>query len=213
MNQTEQVVDFLRKNINWDKFFGVCLDIKEDAGFTSRADNFAVSTAVEKAVVRFCTSELERIDALGCDLMHEVFGGIELKAKGTLFRKRDVKETSKTLMERNILGKDDSYPVKIKNFQGYKKPEEFLEIHKNTSTCNYYLIVQTQSEFDAAIVEDEYVRSRLYCHADGLFADFEKDKIHRLNLQNITPIRQSKIKLSDLYAKAEEDFFKVYDRL
>lgn len=213
MSETKEVVEFLRKNINWNKFFGVCLDIKEDSGFSSRADNFAVSTAIEKAVVRFCNSELRRIDAMGCDLDHSLFGGIELKAKGILFRKQNVKQASKHLIERNILGKDDTYPVKIKNFQGYKKPEEFLEIYQKTSFCKYYLIIQTLGDFDAAIVEDEYVRSRLYCYTDGLFADFEKDKIYRLNLQNINPIRQSEVKLSDLYASAEDTFFNVYNDL
>lgn len=216
MSQTEEVVKFFRETIDWNKFFGVCLDIKEDPGFSSRADNFTVSTAIEKALVRFCDSkiqELKRIDAIGCDLMHKIHKGVEVKAASNLFRVQNIRSTSKHLMERNILGKDDTYPVKIKSFQGKKKPEEFLEFYRNTSTCNYYLIIQTAKKFDAAIVEDEYVRSRLYSFSDGLLADFEKDKIHRLNLQNVNPIRQSEVKLSDLYLKAESEFFKVYDNI
>lgn len=202
----EEVGEFLKESINWNVVFGICEDLRADPCLKSRADNFITSTMKEKAIVRFCIDpELKRVDKEGRDLEHNIYEGIELKTVEKLFRKAFSRKTG--------LGPGDTFPVKIKNYLGGDiKDDRFLNRHKEISYTNYVLLVQSGAPYDAAVVTDEYCRSRYYLDGDGIFADFRSEGMYRLNLQSVVPKRQG-ITFSSLLAEAEERFFSLYDDL
>ena len=47
------LIDLLETKVDWNKVFGVVEDLYNDPGFTSRADNFIVSSSVELALAEF----------------------------------------------------------------------------------------------------------------------------------------------------------------
>ena len=63
------LIDLLETEVDWNKVFGVVEDLYNDPGFTSRADNFIVSSSVELALAEF--SPLFRVDQIGYDFICE----------------------------------------------------------------------------------------------------------------------------------------------
>jgi len=63
------LIDLLETKVDWNKVFGVVEDLYNDPGFTSRADNFIVSSSVELALSEF--SPLFRVDQIGYDFICE----------------------------------------------------------------------------------------------------------------------------------------------
>lgn len=222
LDQIRELGNLITNNFDWDCFVGFNSDLKTDSGFSSRSDNMIVSSFREKAFAKFCNLDLKRIDKNGkdyellvpSDLLHILPSKnhlyrftLEYKSQEKVHRKRA--PSSDVYKERNIIQKDDTYPIKIKNMMGSddnKKTDikTFVEKCKETKTCDFYIINQTNvKDFRIAILDEEYVRSRMYAYGDGAYADFEREHIHFLDLPVITPIQ-----LND-YFFSEENSTKI----
>jgi hypothetical protein len=186
----EEIADLIQNNCDWDSFVGFCMDIHNDIGFKSRSDNMLVSSMREKAFSHFCSIPLQHIDENGRD--YKLFKSpIEYKSQQNIFRVRKPNDKNGKLFERGIVQKDDTSPIKMKNFYGSGEAtiHSFLEECKYNSTCEFIILNQTNCfDFRVGLVKDEYARTRYYAQGDGIYADFEKDHIHFLDLSNINPV-------------------------
>jgi hypothetical protein len=61
-------IDHLESDVDWNRVFGVVESVYNDDGFSTNADNFTRSTAVEKAIAKF--SNLKRVDQKGYDFLY-----------------------------------------------------------------------------------------------------------------------------------------------
>lgn len=225
----EEVGNLIANNCDWNAFIGFCLDIQNDPGFKSKSDNMIVSSMREKAFSYFCSIPMNRVDLNGQD--YELFQhGLEYKSQKTIFRKRKPNDKDGKLAFRGIIQKDDTMAIKMKNYYGSDKKDmdKFLDECKNTSTCKYFILNQTDPEdFRIALAEDEYVRSRYYPFGDGICADLEKEKMYFLDIPTTSPVtlnsycfendQNAIIKLDDLMSNSFDALlkakFKLYSQI
>ena len=177
-------IDHLETGVNWNKVFGVVDSLYNDPGFSSNADNFARSTAVEKALAKF--SNLTRVDQTGYDF---TFGDdkIEMKMGQNLFYKRkDIHATKK---------------FKVKSFLSEKKT---VEDFRQNKTFDYMLVVDLTAR-RVVVVEDEKARSLYQEGADGAMIELKLGDYYECDLGEITPIKPPKC-LSQLIYQAIESY-------
>lgn len=178
------LIDHLETGVNWNKVFGVVDSLYNDPGFSSNADNFARSTAVEKALAKF--SNLTRVDQTGYDF---TFGDdkIEMKMGQNLFYKRkDIHATKK---------------FKVKSFLSEKKT---IEDFRQNKTFDYMLVTDLTAR-RVVVVEDEKARSLYQKGADGAMIELKLGDYYECDLGEITPIKPSKC-LSQLIDQSIEDY-------
>lgn len=200
------LIDVLETQVDWNSVFGVVEDLYYDPGFTSRADNFIVSSSVELALEAF--SPLMRVDKIGFDFIHKDSDAsdIEMTLVG------DVRgEAVELKMRKNLFysprGKFArcTQAVKMKNFQGDKKT---LEDFKNHKTFNK-LIILDLTYFRILVIEDEVARSRYYEDGDGVFAKFQPGDYYMCDIPEVKPVR-SAILLSEVLQKTKAEW--IQDR-
>ena len=165
-------IDHLEKGVNWDKVFGVVDSLYSDKGFSSNADNFARSTAVEKALAKF--SDLVRVDKTGYDFLWEDETGnfikVEMKMGKDLFYKRkDVHATKK---------------FKVKSFLSEKKTVEDFKQH---STYDYLLVLDLTAR-RVVVVEDEVARALYQEGADGAMIELKLGDYYQCEIGEVNPI-------------------------
>ena len=155
------LIDSLEKNTDWGKIFGVVDSLYNDKGFSSNADNFALETAVEKAIAKFY--DLIRVDQNGYDF---TFGNekIELKMGKNLFYKRkDIYATKK---------------FKVKSFLSEKKT---VEDFRQSKTFDYMMVIDLTAR-RVVIVEDEKARSLYQEGADGAMIELKLGDYYECDL-------------------------------
>ena len=203
------LIDLLETKVDWNKVFGVVEDLYNDPGFTSRADNFIVSSSVELALAEF--SPLFRVDQIGYDFICEgtdatgaeitVIGeykgeAVELKMRKKLFYSPRGKNPFKT------------QDVKMKNFQGDKKT---LKDFQEQKTFNKLIVLDLGGwdpyDYKVLVIEDEVARSRYYEKGDGVFAKFQPGDYYRCDIGDVNPIR-SDILLSDIINEAKKNWIR-----
>jgi hypothetical protein len=166
------LIDHLENGVNWNKVFGVVDSLYSDSGFSSNADNFARSTAVEKALAKY--SDLVRVDKTGYDFVWEDKTGdfvkIEMKMGQNLFYKRkDVHATKK---------------FKVKSFLSEKKT---VEDFRKDSTYDYLLVVDLTAR-RVVLVEDEVARSLYMEGADGAMIELKLGDYYQCDIGEVNPI-------------------------
>ena len=178
------LIDHLETQVNWSKIFGVVDSLYNDPGFSSKADNFARATAVEKALAKY--SGLVRVDQTGYDF---VYGDdkIEMKMGKNLFYKRkDIHATKK---------------FKVKSFLSEKKT---VEDFKQLKTFDYMLVVDLTAR-RVVVVEDEKARSLYTDGADGAMIELKLGDYYECDLGEITTI-EPPTSLSKAINKAIESY-------
>ncbi len=169
------------------------------------------------ALSHFCYLDLNFVDKKGQDFNFSYKDFKFIRTEGKTLNKmfRTGNTQAYEYISRNILGKGDTFPVKMYNSQGNIDPEELLEKVKNNPTYDFVILGQTDP-FMIGVVDGDYARSRLYAptkknsvnsKVDGLLADFEKDHIIMLDIQKLVPVT-----LHDNFApiKLEIDFDGMY---
>ena len=193
----KEFAELLTHYVDWHSYAGFCNDLKNDRGFKSNSNNMSKSEKRDFALAYFCSLGLDFVDKKGQDF-RLTYRGEESKTEGKTLNKmyRIGKSTSPDLISRNILGKGDTFPVKMYNSQGNCDPEELLEKVRNQKTYDFVILGQTDP-FMVGVVEGDYARSRLYApkkkgsnngKVDGLMADFEKDHIAMIDIQKLVPV-------------------------
>lgn len=193
----KQFVELLTYNVDWHSYAGFLIDLKNDKGFKSNSNNMSKSEKRDFALSYFCSLGLDFVDKKGQDF-RLLYKGEEIKPEGKTLNKmyRIGNVRSAELIARNILGKGDTFQVKMYNSQGNCDPEELLEKVKNEPTYDFVILGQTDP-FMIGVVEGDYARSRLYApkskgssngKVDGLMADFEKDHIMMIDIPVLVPV-------------------------
>lgn len=164
-------IDHLENGVNWNKVFGVVDSLYSDKGFSSNADNFARSTAVEKALAKY--SDLVRVDQTGYDFIY-IDGDntikIEMKMGQNLFYKRkDVNATKK---------------FKVKSFLSETKT---VEDFQKDSTYDYLLVIDLTAR-RVVVVEDEIARSLYQEGADGAMIELKLGDYYQCDIGEVNPI-------------------------
>lgn len=164
-------IDHLESGVNWNKVFGVVDSLYSDKGFSSNADNFARSTAVEKALEKY--SDLVRVDQTGYDFIY-IDGDntikIEMKMGQNLFYKRkDVNATKK---------------FKVKSFLSETKT---VEDFQKDSTYDYLLVIDLTAR-RVVVVEDEIARSLYQEGADGAMIELKLGDYYQCDIGEVNPI-------------------------
>ena len=178
------LIDHLETQVQWGKVFGVVDSLYNDKGFTSNADNFARSTAVEKAIAKF--SDLIRVDQTGYDFL---FGDekVELKMGKNLFYKRkDVNATKK---------------FKVKSFLSETKT---VEDFKQIKTFDYMMVMDLTAR-RVVIVEDEKARSLYQDGADGAMIELKLGDYYECDLSDFD-VTEPPALLSEAINKAIEGY-------
>ena len=178
------LIDHLETQVQWGKVFGVVDSLYNDKGFTSNADNFARSTAVEKAIAKF--SDLIRVDQTGYDFL---FGDekVELKMGKNLFYKRkDVNATKK---------------FKVKSFLSETKT---VEDFKQIKTFDYMMVMDLTAR-RVVIVEEEKARSLYQDGADGAMIELKLGDYYECDLGEYDVVQPPSY-LSEAINKAIEGY-------
>jgi hypothetical protein len=183
------LIDHLESGVNWSKVFGVVDSLYSDKGFCSNADNFARSTAVEKALAKF--SDLVRVDQNGYDFVwddnNQNLIKIEMKMGKNLFYKRkDINATKK---------------FKVKSFLSETKT---VEDFKQDSTYDYLLVLDLTAR-RVVIVEDEVARSLYQEGADGAMIELKLGDYYQCDIGEVDVILPP-LKLSTLIDEAIEKY-------
>lgn len=176
-------IDHLESDVDWNRVFGVVESVYNDDGFSTNADNFTRSTAVEKAIAKF--SNLKRVDQKGYDFLYYE-EKIEMKMGKNLFQKRNEFATKQ---------------FKVKNFYGEKKT---LEDFKGQKTFDYMMVVDLTSR-RVVIVEDEIARPLYEQYGDGVNIKLDIGNYYECDIGQVTPIFPN-IKLSSKIQEAIDQF-------
>ena len=191
------LIDHLESQVDWNKVFGVVDSVYSDPGFSSKGDNFARSTAIEKAVDKF--SNLVRVDQTGYDFIYDqdgTFIRIEMKMGQDLFYKggHSPKLGGKTSIH-------DTNPFKVKSFLSETKTvEDFKEI----KTFDYMMVIDLTAR-RVVLVEDEMARSLYRKGGDGAMMELKLGQYYQCDIGEVNAILPS-TSLSEGINQAIESF-------
>lgn len=180
-------IKFLEKNVNWDKFWGVCLDLYKDPVFKSKASNMTRITIIEKSFA--CYSPLIHVDQVGYDFVYvdenqDKQSNI-ISLKGVINGLRVEMKMGKNISyspDKSNAGKVKSF--KMKNYHGENKT---LEDFKNQSTFDILILVDLRYK-KVYVAEDEVVRSKYYNYGDGVHVQLEPGDFQECNIGEVNPI-------------------------
>jgi len=189
---TKHLVDHLEEDVNWNKFFSIADALYSDKGFSTNADNFARTVALEKALS--ACSSLIRVDQKGYDFTFNQQDPpevkVELKVARQMFKKRDPFSTKL---------------FKVKSFLSAKKTvEDFQE-----ETTFDYLLVMDLCARRVVVVEDEIARSLYVAGADGAEMRLTKGDYYECELPPVIT-SESKLVLSEEINFAVDRFIKSF---
>ena len=187
------LIDSLETKTDWGKIFGVVDSLYSDKGFTSNADNFARSTAVEKAIAKF--SDLIRVDQTGYDFL---FGDekVELKMRKDLFHKGGYSSKLK--------GKTSVYETKKFKVKSFLSETKTVEDFKKIKTFDYMMVMDLTAR-RLVIVEDEKARSLYQDGADGAMIELKLGDYYECDLGEYDVVQPPSY-LSEAINKAIEGY-------
>ena len=174
------LIDHLESQVDWNKVFGVVDSTYSDPGFSSNGDNFARSTAIEKAVDKF--SNLVRVDQTGYDFIYDdngTFLRIEMKMKKNLFYKGGF---SSTLGRKTSI--HETCKFKVKSFLSDKKT---VEDFKQIKTFDYMMVMDLTAR-RVVLVEDEMARSLYQNGSDGAMMKLELGQYYQCDIGEVNAI-------------------------
>jgi|LakMenE18May11ns_1017448.scaffolds.fasta_scaffold9751230_1 hypothetical protein len=185
------LIDLLETKVDWNKVFGVVEDLYNDPGFTSRADNFIVSSSVELALSEF--SPLFRVDQIGYDFICEGTDavGAEITVIGEYTGEAvELKMRKKLFYSPRGKNPHNTQDVKMKNFQGDKKT---LQDFQEQKTFNKLIVLDLggwePNDYKVLVIDDEVARSRYYEKGDGIFAKFQLGDYYKCDIGEVNPAR------------------------